>query len=383
MKKHLCLLAVGALALTACTSEGVLEDVASSRSAIKFEYVVNKPSRADLTSSNLKQFAVFGYYTLPGKPGIAHEVFHDVSVTRNDDNTWEYETAEVPLRYWLEDARYYFYAYSCGSVTKLNTEKYGTFTMDMDDGLTPADRVLIINNYVCDNNHQHDLIYASNTGATEDDQFAGILGLGKDKDNANAPVAFQFKHLLSKVKARFTTSFGSEYEVVVRNVSIRNIRNIGSYHPQSGWQGVDRTEGDQPFVYLLNSGANDVLPLYVHNKKTGNVQESVETNTAYIIPYGYSGQEGDVNTWVNLYFEIDVYLGPNRLMSKILTARFNPTWLEGYSYVYNVDIAPSTSGMNPIIFTTTTDADGNVVTDWNTDDTPVIIVDNKKADSNN
>lgn len=368
MAKRLFYLAVGVLALTACTSEDVVEDVVASRNLIKFENVVNKPSRAgDLTTINLSQFNVFGFYTMPGNAVVANEVFDDVTVTRQDDGKWKYTGDD---RYWVKDAKYYFYAYSCGSVTKLSTD-YGKFSMNMESGLTAADRSLMINNYVCDNTHQHDLIYASNTGATETDKFAGIVG----KDASNDPVGFQFKHLLSKVKARFTSKFSSEYKVVVRNVSIRNIRNVGTYNSASGWTKVERKEGEQPFVYLLNTSDASINPIEFKNEKdTHGNQVYAETNTAYVLPYRYSGDE-EANTFVNIYFELDLYYGTDKVMTKILTGKFNPTWIEGYSYIYNVEVSGSTTGMEVITFTTATDRDGNIVTPWTEDETPSISID--------
>lgn len=368
MVKRLFYFAVSAIALTACTSQDVVDDVVASHNAIRFENVVNKHSRAtDLDANTLKNFNVFGFYTMPENPSVANEVFDDVSVTRQDDGKWTYT---VDDRYWVKKAKYYFYAYSCGSVTKLSSD-YGKFSLNMNPGFTAADRSLMINNYVCDNTHQHDLIYASNTGATETDKFAGIEG----QDSSNDPVGFQFKHLLSKVKARFTSKFSSEYEVVVRNVSIRNIRNIGTYNSASGWTQVNRKEGEQPFVYLLNTGDASINPIRFKNEKDaqGN-QAYADTQTAYVLPYGYSGDD-ETSTFVNIYFELDLYYGNDKVMTKILTGKFNPTWLEGYSYVYNVEVSGSTTGMDVITFTTATDKDGNIVTKWNEDETPKITID--------
>lgn len=368
MTKRLFYLAVGALALTACTSEDVVDDAVATRNLIQFENVVNKSSRAtDLTTENLNQFNVFGFYTTPDNATVADEVFDDVTVTRQDDNKWTYTTEP---RYWVKDARYYFYAYSCGSVTQLDY-KFGKFSLDMSNGLTAADRSLMINNYICDYTHQHDLIYASNTGATEADKFAGILG----KDGSNDPVGFQFRHLLTKVKARFTSKFPDEYEVVVRNVSIRNIRNIGVFNSASGWTSVVRKEGEQPFVYLLNTADQTVYPIrFTNSKDTQGNQTYAETNTAYVLPYSYNGDE-DKNTFVSIYFELDLYMKNEKVLTKILTGKFNPIWMEGYSYIYNIEVSGSTTGMDVITFTTASDENGNVVVPWSEDETPSIIID--------
>lgn len=372
MAKRLFFLAVGALALTACTSEDVIEDVAGSRNVIKFENVVNKPSRADLTSKNLKKFNVYGFYTTPGDANTAEPVFIDVPVTRQDDGTW----VCGETRHWVPDAKYYFYAYSCGDVTTLTQPDFGTISLNMNSGVTAAERPLVFTNYICDHTHQHDLIFASNTGATETDKFAGIIG--KDKGQ-NDYVSLQFKHLLSKVKARFTSKFPSEYEVVISNVQIRNIRNTGTYNSNStpgGWVSVSRPEGEQPYVTLLGSGATVKVKNELNAEKA---QSFVDTNTAYVLPYVYSGSSdadgSSTNTWVNIYFKVELYLDSNKVMERILTGKFNPTWVEGCSYVYNVELSGDAVGLEAITFVTGTDESDEAILDWTTDETPVITID--------
>lgn len=378
MSKHLFFLAAaGAIALTACTSEEVVDDVVSSRNVISFENVVNKPTRddsdvatsGDLTSKNLAKFNVFGYYTMPENPTVPNKIFDNVTVTRQPNGTWTYDNTP---RYWVANGRYYFFAYSCGNVSKLDGA-YGSFSLNMDDNLTASDRgALKINGYICDNTHQHDLIYAANTGAVDGDPYAGILG----KDKGNQAVPLQFKHLLSKVSARFTTEFPNEYRVEISNVSIQNIRNTGDYN--DGWQNVTRLDGEFPFVTLLNTDDPTVNPISVENKLVDGIQMFVDTNNAYVLPYKYDGSdasEESANTWVSLNFEIDVYFNNELVMHKILTGKFNPQWNEGCSYVYNVKISGDTTGMEVITFTTGTDADGNVISAWNKDESPVITID--------
>lgn len=132
MVKRFFYLAVGALALTACTSEDVVDDVTtSSRNLIRFENVVNKPSRAatDITTQTLNQFNVFGFYVLPDAPTHAYEVFNNVPVTNPGSGMWGYD--DKYARYWVPNANYYFYAYSCGSAALKDT--YGNFSLDVDN----------------------------------------------------------------------------------------------------------------------------------------------------------------------------------------------------------------------------------------------------------
>lgn len=355
MKKSFFYLAVSAVALSACTSEDLIEDAAQTKigKVISFETVVNKHSRTDLTATNINKFAVFGYYILPGEgnEGLASRIFYNDSVSRQPDNTWTYDG---DIRSWLPGAKYYFFAYSCGDIMKLNS-KYGSFQMDMADGLNPQGRVMKIVNYVCDYTHQHDLIYASCTG----DNFDGIEG----KESGNATVAFQFKHLLSKIRARFTSAFPDEYTVEISNVSFQNIRNIGTYSPTadgSGWQNVIRPEGEHPYVYLLNTDLADVSPLVTRTK-----DEPAITDYAYVIPYSYMGEDNEnvedkESTFVYINFTVDVKNKDKVVFHKILTGKVNPVWSAGYQYTYNIKLDGKALDLGEIEFTVS----GSAIEPW-------------------
>lgn len=378
MKKQLFLLATGAIALTACTSEEVLDDLStSSRNAIQFENVINKMTRVtDLNTSNFKQFNVFGFYTVPNQENLenqenhANQVFYNVPVTNDGSGKWTY--ADTDTRYWIPNANYYFYAYSCGS-TKLGEGKFGDYQMNMSNEpnsegeiIPPSERVLEIDDYLCDYTHQHDLIVASNTGKN----FEGLKG---QESGYNSDVTLEFKHILTKIKARFTSQFSPEYTVVIKNVSVRNIYNYGDYHFTKGWSGVNKKDEEAPLVYLLNTngdGPDGMSPaekqkitdaaISVQNKKVTinetEVQESVETNTAYVIPFDYENKYGGV--YINL--DIDLMFGTDLVMSKTLSATFFPHWQAGYSYVYNIELSAKDLELGTIGFTTS-------VANWNTD----------------
>ena len=385
MVKRFFLLAAGAIALTACTSEEVVDDVATSKNVIQFENVVNKMTRAtDLNTGNFKQFNVFGFYTTPGNAYHANQVFDNVTIVNDGSGTWKCKDPDH-IRYWIPEAKYYFYAYSCGSA-KLAEGKYGDFslnTANTDDAgnelnLTAKDRVLEIDDYICDYTHQHDLIVASNTGVN----FAGIVN---DPAN-NSDVPLQFKHILTKLKAKFTSQFSPEYTVVIKNVSVRNILNYGDYNFTDGWKGVNKKDEEAPLVYLLNTigdgpeGMTDEekalitdKELSVQNKKDNNDQQaSVETNTAYVIPFDYKSNYGKV--YINL--DIELFLGTDKVISKTLKATFEPEWKEGYSYVYNIELSAKDLELGTIAFSTTIDG-------WNTDREETLHIGDNTSSENN
>lgn len=356
MKGKFFFFALGALALTACTSEDVLEQNTKSLNVIGFENGANKFTKAeDLTYSSLEQFNVFGFYTTPDNDSKAVEVFNDTPVKRNDNGDWSYKEDLGEFRYWVPGGHYYFYAYSCGSVSKLDTKKYGSFTMNMADGLTASNRVLMINNYVCDASHQHDLIFASNTGAVEGNEYAGILG----KEKGNGDVTLHFQHLLSKVGAKFTNKFPAGYTTVVSNVYIDGLMTQGNYDPRNGGSWNGQSAGATSLVYLHDTSNPAINPIRL---ETGLSDTS---NTAYVLPNSYNGADGTADdTYIYMKFNLVVYNNGEVVLNKTLSGKFSPSWAIGHSYLYNIELSGSAADLDVIAFVTQTDASGKVVSDW-------------------
>ncbi len=343
MKGKIFFFALGALALTACTSEEVMDDVAKKSNAIGFENVVNKLTKAgDMDNASLNQFNVYGYYTMNPTDGVAIQVFKDVPVTRPEGGTWGYTNTQ----YWIPDAHYYFYAYSDGGSAL--EAPYGELIMNMENGVTPSSRVLKINDYVADATHQCDLVYSSSEGDTDEGASFpnGIIA----KATGNDMVTFHFKHLLTKVTAQFTNKFPDGYTAEVTDVTFENIFNQGDYDPrvEGGWQNQSKV-GDTPYVTLLAAGA----------KATAAAGASDKSGSAYTIPYGYKTGE-----YVTLRFKLTLFNNGVQVLQKELTGNFIPAWNSGYSYLYNVELSGSTTDLGAIVFTTAKDEAGNEVTDW-------------------
>ncbi len=357
MKKISFIIAVSAaVALSACTSESVIEDAAQDSKVINFTSVVNKHSRAttDLTTANLNHFAVFGYYTLPKDSQTASTIFYNEIVSTTNGVEWTYDGEK---RYWIPEAKYYFFAYNCGNVAKLGTG-YGTFDMNTDDKMDPEKRVLVIENYKCDDTHQHDLIFASSTG----DNYAGIEG----STSGNNPVAFNFKHLLSKVRVNFKSTFPTEYEVVISNVKIQDIRNYGSYSPiseGSGWYETKRgiANNEHPAISLVRTSTSIVdekpvvTDLPIETTNTGKTENpGVTTDYAYVLPYDYSndGVAGLSAEDVFIYFDLTVYNKGQEVFNKTgMHGKFTPIWTPGFAYTYNIEVNGEAANLNTIEFT--------------------------------
>ena len=327
MKKHLFSLAVGVLALTACTSEEITEVSSTQGNAISFENVVNKNSRAvegDLDKNSFDMFLVYGYYTKENA-STPIQIFNGVPV-KKVNNQWIYDG----VRYWIPNCTYYFYAYSCADIA-LSSDK-GSPTLTLTNESTPAGRALSIMNYLCDTRHQHDLVYAEN---------GPIVATEKN----NQQVSLPFKHALCKIKAVFTTDFPDGYVVKISDVKIDEFYNKANFNARTkAWSGFVEEDG----AYInLNVDPNK-------NTMTNAANSKVETSEIFIIPTVYPSDQ-----WVKLHFTIELSKGNDVVLQRSIYGSWSPNWEVGKIYTYNINITGSSAGIEPIVFAAAQSLDDN------------------------
>lgn len=347
MKKTILSLALGALAFTACTSEEVINEGIQSN-AIGFEGTIKKQTRAgtdastvgsgaitgDLTLANLNKFMVYGFYTRKDQIANPIQVFGGDAVIKPAGGKWGYSGT----RYWVPDATYSFFAYSCGDVALDNN--YGTVGLDLN--ATGADRQLIISNYRADAAHQHDLIYA---------QQKDIKSLPKTETNPtpNADVTFTFEHILTKIDAIFTSEFSSDYDIVIKDVKITNFRNVGSFAKTKGWGTTpERIPGKNETSISMQMTFNTENGTGVANS-TQTPEQKPKTNAYYVLPYSYA------TTDVQITFTIEMYKGTdhtqeNQILSRNMEGHWAPKWEQGYYYTYNISLTGTVANLQPIVF---------------------------------
>lgn len=344
MKKSIFLLAAGMFAFTACTSEDIVEESIQAN-AIGFTNTVSKESRA-LTNSSLEHFYVYGYYTKDGFTGGPVTVFNGVDVAKADGK-WGY----TDVRYWVPTTTYYFYAYSCDN-NKVNAT-YGNPSMNIG-GTDVNARALRLQGYQCDYDHQHDLCFA---------YVESVDGDTPEGQTTHPSVAFNFKHILSKLNVEFTSGFAAGYDLVISEVKIEDIFNKANYNPKSTssslWNTPTRVYGAEnalPYVALSVPADGNVCAV-----ANGDVEaKKVTTGEVYVIPNNY----GETET-VRLTFHVVVKKGNDVVLDTYLSGGWSPNWELGKSYTYNVNISGSEAGLDPIVFETSTDMN----LDWATGST--------------
>lgn len=324
MKKSLIIFAAAALAMTACTTTKDIDyGVAQASKQVSFTSHVNKNTRA-LTNDNFSQFNVFGSYTTSTSTTPV-QVFNSVAVTKSGTD-WTY--SEAP-RYWIKDAAYTFYAYSKENGTT-GTSRFQGAELTLEDYIVDA---------TADN--QKDLVFAS---------AKNIVG----KESGNEKVAFDFKHILSKIRFTFTSNFPAGYKVAVDQVEVRNFRDKGTFTASTAeWSAQSRTNtaelADQMIKISVPFAAADV------NKELAP-QEEVVTQDVYMLPFAYTQPN------VRLYFRLTITNANNEIVSqKVNYGAFKPTWLKGTAYNYKVTLTGAEAGLEKIEFTT---SEGMNLGDW-------------------
>lgn len=331
MKKFYFLMAAGAVALSACTSEKV-EDVSPQSNAITFQNVVNKGTRG-LSTNNFGLFYVYGYYTKGADLNTRFNIFTDTPVTKGDTG-W---TSAIN-RYWVNGATYSFYAYSCEN--KHIDPIYGGPSIGQADGVFRL-------NYNChaDAGVSHDLLFAS---ATE------VLG----KESGNQPVPMQFKHILSKVDLSFVSEFPEGYYIEISNISISNFKNSGTFVANKKAVS-DGTLGSWSLQEYSERSANTFTLNTKGNTSTTVGGDPVESSECYMVPYHYGNNDNPVKIQFNIKVtNPSLPAGSQTIISNTLIGTWHPNWRPGTQYTYTIRIAGGDAGMDSIEF-------GVGIDDWN------------------
>lgn len=172
-----------------CSTEDEPIDSQSDKRAIHFTAVTEFSRTGDITTNNLTSFNVYAY---TGSASAPVTFMDNVTVTKTSSNTWTYS----PLEYWPAKQSVDFYAFApagwVGSGGPLNPVAY-----DAIEGT-------------------EDIIYAVSPDQTG------------NSDMVNAQVVFNFRHALSKLTVKMSST-NTDLKVVVTNVAMANIMTKGNF----------------------------------------------------------------------------------------------------------------------------------------------------------
>lgn len=280
-------LAVMCVGFSACSDDdnpGAAQESASN--AIRFAANTEAATRAgDITTNNLKEFNVYAY---TGTDDVPVLFMDNVTVSKNGSNTWTYS----PVKFWPAKETVDFYAFApktwVGAGGPLKPVTY-------DNGYTGGFG-------------QVDLVYAVSP------DLSGNAGV------PNAQVVFNFRHALSKVTLKLSST-NTDLRVEVSNIVLANIMTRGNFHfpslSTSGAMTDDNigkwTDQNTAYNYVLHmaQALDDVMIL-----TTTPTEPTTTTfglgDAEYMIP--------QVLTWRSNGMNSDTYIG---VMCSVYDAKSN------------------------------------------------------------
>lgn len=339
-------LALCSMGFASCSStDHDSPDADKADNAIRFAANTEYSRAAEITTNNLKAFNVYAYTGSATSPTVFMD---NVEVTKTGTNTWTYS----PLKYWPADQDVDFYAFApaswLGSATPMQPVSYDAYP------------------------------------GTEDIVYAVSPNLRGATGTANAQVVFNFRHALSKVTVKMSSS-NADLQVKVSNVAMANIMTKGNFHFPGESTALQVSESsighwtDQntpvTYMYHMSQDANDIITLTTTATDMGSTGLGLG-GAKYIMPqkltYRSNGQGVDTyltvmcsvydaktgaKLWPNSNTPSDNIVegstfGDGLLKFPLSTSSFSE-WYPGYHYVYNL-IINSNEDMGAIEFGTPT-----------------------------
>ena len=227
--KKLFLIGIAATAmLVSCSNDETMETAQPTTEAIGFNAFVNKSTRGgvstrgianDITNDGTNGTTAFKDYKVWGSMKKVGEnaatVFTGTKVSKQTDGSWKYDIGNTPIQYWEPGYNYKFTAIA-PDATNI------TFVAPDADASWENYGSIQFNNGV-------DTDQSKTAGTT--DLIWDIDGEWATKviptDVCPAPIAFTFKHLLSRVKFQFVSEYldGSQMNVTDVKITKANVKS--------------------------------------------------------------------------------------------------------------------------------------------------------------
>lgn len=267
MKTKLFLGLAAVALMTSCSNDETIDMIQPNAIGFENAFVNNSTRAADITSTDLDAFAVYGYVKDGSKVGT---LFDNIEVSRQGTSapyTWGY--GGIP-QYWVRGADHWF--------TGIAPAKNGGWTFASADQTAEAykgDGTITFNNKTV--NGEKDLIYAS----------SGKISIATGASKADN-VGLTFNHLLSRVKFTFANGESNpNITFEVTDVTIKQVHSSGKINKASTtpeWI-LDNDKFDLIFggAYSVDDENNTITK--IAKGKT------LPTNHKYMIPVVLNGSD--------------------------------------------------------------------------------------------
>lgn len=326
MKKSLFIMALGAIALTSCSQDEVLE---VKQDAIAFSAFTENLSRAT-AKTDLGTGDNFVVYANENSGDAVTDLPYIKGIVATTDGAGggagEFKLAST---YYWPIKPLDFYCISPASLAE------GT--------ITPANNIPAISTYTVDSDHAEDLLYSVTTG----------LKRGTNVD-ADGVADINFRHALSMIQFKFASDVTYDLDVTVSEIQLVNVAQTGAYalpsettspnlatntDPNASTVDGDGTRG----AWTIASGAYTSTYTWAENYSATPATPSAAGTAYFLLPQTVTASSiptGDT-AWEGAYFKINcviskdnvtVYSG--QVQIPVATAGSQYTWKEGYKYLY-------------------------------------------------
>ena len=306
MKKSLFIMALGAIALTSCSQDEIIE---VKKDAIGFSVATENASRANvagnITTSTLPSFNVYAYDAVTGGAYISNV---NAVVDTGD---------QVPGAFMLTNTYYW-------PINKLNF--YCVYPATKELTAIDVDNANAkIASYSCENTgtayHSEDLLYSVSMETTK---------------GAGGVAAINFRHALSMLafQAKSDASYG--LDVTISKVEIVNVANSGSYTLPNETTGAlvsgAGNRGVWASTVFTNTYTFDIDDITV----SANNNAVASGDSYFALPQALAS--GSATKTENAYFKLYCDVSRNgsaiRVATNPIYVPVDGTWAEGYKYTY-------------------------------------------------
>lgn len=282
MKKSLFIMALGAIALTSCSQDEIIE---VKQDAIGFSVATENASRATtITTSDVEKFKVYAYVE---ENDVETEYFEEIASKDGNifkpDNVYYWPQAEVKF---------------CSLYPE---------TMELNVNKQIEDYQVV--NF--DTYHDVDLLYSVATAQR-----------GVDNVTSTGTAAINFRHALSKVEFKFENSALYGLDIKINSIAVMNINNKATYTLPDTETEASTGDGTEVRGEWANYGVVDAeKDLYQFNLTS--LVDGVSTPLAvpandnavgdgveyFVLPQTL--EPATVGTWDKVYFKIDCVIKKN------------------------------------------------------------------------
>ena len=332
MKKSLFIMALGAIALTSCSQDEVLE---VKQDAIAFSAITENASRAT-ASTTLDKFKVYAYVT---EDATTKTYINGLEATK---------TGEA----WTLANGYYWPANAVDFYCVSNPVE------GVDAGSLVLNASHQVENYTVASNHTNDLLYSVLKGAEKDSYSDGVATLN-------------FRHALAMVQFQVKSLATYGLDVKVTNIALKNVKTSGTYtlpeYTTSPWlDSEDETAEDRNEVDNGNGEADDTneyrtrgswslgAPVTdAYSWSVGSLNALASTNSGdqtssasdpfFLMPQKFTPATPTTGAWSGTYFVItanvtknEVLLHSGDIWIPAAAVGAEKEWKEGYKYLYTL-----------------------------------------------